>query len=150
MAYTVGTFGLKSLTSLAMLVDAYYFASVAFVVVVIGALARLHGFSLWNLIRYFREELLIIFGTSTSEPVFPRLILKLESLGCQKALSEWYCHFPIRSTSTACDFLSHCLLRAFFQPPLRDHDCAAREPEARLEGRYDHADMLPQAPYYLF
>jgi Na+/H+-dicarboxylate symporter len=86
MAYTVGTFGLKSLTSLAMLVGAYYFGSIAFVVVVIGALARLHGFNLWKLIRYFREELLIIFGTSTSEPVFPRLILKLESLGCQKGI----------------------------------------------------------------
>jgi Na+/H+-dicarboxylate symporter len=86
MAYTVGAFGLKALNSLALLVGTYYLASIAFVVIVIGLFAYLHKVNLWKLVRYFREELLIIFGTSTSEPVFPRLIQKLESLGCQKGI----------------------------------------------------------------
>lgn len=86
MAFTVGTFGVKSLESLASLVATYYIGSIAFVIVVIGLLTKIHRFSLWKLIRYFRSELLIIFGTSTSEPVFPQLILKLEKLGCQEGV----------------------------------------------------------------
>lgn len=86
MAFTVGRYGIQSLTSLAMLVTTFYIACIVFIVVVIGALARTQRFSLWKLVRYFREELLIIFGTSTSEPVLPRLLLKLEKLGCQKRI----------------------------------------------------------------
>jgi Na+/H+-dicarboxylate symporter len=86
MAFTVGTFGIRSLQSLAGLVGTYYLGSIAFLAIVIAPLAALHGFNLWRLILYFRSELLIIFGTSTSEPVLPQLILKLERLGCQEGV----------------------------------------------------------------
>ena len=86
IAFTVGTYGLKSLAQLGALVGTYYLGSVVFLVIVIGALAWMHGFSCWRMVHYFRDELLIIFGTSTSEPVLPRLIEKLEQLGCQKGI----------------------------------------------------------------
>ena len=57
-----------------------------FVVVVLGLLARIHGFSMWKLFRYIREELLIVLATSSSEPVLPRLLLKLEKVGCNKGV----------------------------------------------------------------
>jgi aerobic C4-dicarboxylate transport protein len=82
----VGAYGLKSLAQLGALVGTFYFGSVVFLAIVIGALAWMHGFSCWRMVHYFREELLIIFGTSTSEPVLPRLIEKLERLGCQKGI----------------------------------------------------------------
>ena len=84
MAFTVGTYGIQSLSSLALLVTTFYAGCVFFIVVVIGTVARLARFSLWRLIRYFGEELLIIFGTSTSEAILPRLLEKLEALGCRK------------------------------------------------------------------
>ena len=56
-------------------------------IVVLGTLARMHGFSLWKVLRYFREELLIVLGTSSSEPVLPRVLQKLETLGCKKGVS---------------------------------------------------------------
>lgn len=84
MAFTVGTYGIQSLSSLALLVTTFYVGCVFFIVVVIGTVARLARFSLWRLIRYFGEELLIIFGTSTSEAILPRLLEKLEALGCKK------------------------------------------------------------------
>ena len=86
MAFTVGQYGISSLISLAMLVVTFFAACILFVVIVLASLARLHGFSVWKLIRYFREELLIIFGTSTSDLVLPRLLLKLEALGCEKGI----------------------------------------------------------------
>jgi len=86
MAFTVGRYGIQSLTSLALLVVTFYAGCLFFIVVVIGSVARLHRFSLWDLIRYFKDELMIIFGTSTSEPVVPRLLQKLEDLGCEKRI----------------------------------------------------------------
>jgi aerobic C4-dicarboxylate transport protein len=86
MAFTVGRYGIKSIGSLGMLVATFYAACVFFVAVVLGVLARMHGFSLWKLLRYVREELLIVLGTSSAEPVLPRLLLKLEKLGCKKGV----------------------------------------------------------------
>lgn len=86
MAFTVGRYGISSLSALAMLVVTFFAACIVYVAVVLGALAGFYKFSVWKLIRYFREELLIIFGTSTSDPVLPRLLLKLEKLGCEKAI----------------------------------------------------------------
>ncbi|WP_061148893.1 C4-dicarboxylate transporter DctA, partial [Caballeronia arvi] len=86
MAFTVGRFGIHSIGSLGMLIVTFYAACVAFVVLVLGPLARLHGFSLWWLLRYIREELVIVLATSSTEPVLPRLIVKLEALGCDKGL----------------------------------------------------------------
>lgn len=65
---------------------AFYVACVLFIALVLAPLARLHGFALWRLLRYLREELLIVLATSSTEPVLPRLIVKLESLGCDKGV----------------------------------------------------------------
>jgi Na+/H+-dicarboxylate symporter len=86
MAFTVGKYGIKSIGSLGLLIGTFYAACGFFVVVVLGVLARLHGFKLWQVIRYFREELLVVLGTSSSEPVLPRLLQKLERLGCKKGV----------------------------------------------------------------
>ncbi|MCA8242320.1 C4-dicarboxylate transporter DctA [Burkholderia sp. AU32262] len=83
MAFTVGRFGIGSVGSLAKLMVCFYVACVLFVALV---LARLHGFALWRLLRYLREELLIVLATSSTEPVLPRLIVKLEALGCDKGV----------------------------------------------------------------
>ncbi|MDQ1629546.1 MAG: aerobic C4-dicarboxylate transport protein, partial [Actinomycetota bacterium] len=86
MAFTVGKYGVKSIGSLGLLIVTFYVACGFFVVVVLGILARTHGFSLWRLLRYFREELLVVLGTSSSEPVLPRLLMKLERLGCKRGV----------------------------------------------------------------
>ena len=86
MAFTVGRYGIKSIGSLGFLIGTFYIACIFFVVVVLGVLARMHGFKLWQLMRYIREELLVVLGTSSSEPVLPRLLVKLERLGCKKGV----------------------------------------------------------------
>ena len=86
MAFTVGRYGIKSIGSLGLLIGTFYVACIFFVVVVLGLLARAHGFKLWQLMRYIREELLVVLGTSSSEPVLPRLLMKLERLGCKKGV----------------------------------------------------------------
>lgn len=87
MAFTVGRYGIRSMGSLGLLILTFYIACSVFVVVVLGTLARLNGFSLWKTIRYFREELLIVLGTSSSEPALPGALRKLEQLGCRKGVS---------------------------------------------------------------
>lgn len=87
MAFTVGRYGIRSIGSLGLLILTFYIACSIFVVVVLGTLARLNGFSLWKTIRYFREELLIVLGTSSSEPALPSALRKLEQLGCRKGVS---------------------------------------------------------------
>ncbi len=86
MAFAVGRFGIGSLGSLGKLIVSMYAASGLFVVLVVAPLARWHGFSLWRLLRYLREELLIVLATSSTEPVLPRLLVKLEALGCDKGV----------------------------------------------------------------
>ncbi len=86
MAFTVGRYGIKSIGSLGLLIGTFYTACIFFVAVVLGFLARAHGFKLWQLMRYIREELLVVLGTSSSEPVLPRLLMKLERLGCKKGV----------------------------------------------------------------
>ncbi|MBS0344789.1 MAG: cation:dicarboxylase symporter family transporter, partial [Proteobacteria bacterium] len=86
MAFTVGRYGIKSIGSLGLLIGTFYVACLFFVFVVLGVLSRLHGFRLWQLLRYIKEELLVVLGTSSSEPVLPRLLLKLERLGCKKGV----------------------------------------------------------------
>ncbi|MEJ7137439.1 C4-dicarboxylate transporter DctA [Amphibiibacter pelophylacis] len=86
MAFTVGKYGVGSIGSLGMLIVTFYVACGFFVMVVLGTLARMHGFSLWKLLRYVREELLVVLGTSSSEPVLPRLLEKLQKLGCKKGV----------------------------------------------------------------
>jgi Na+/H+-dicarboxylate symporter len=86
VAFTVGRYGIGSIASLGWFVATFYLACLFFVVVVLGLLARLHGFSLWKLLRYTREEFLIVLGTSSTEPVLSRLLDKLEKLGCKKGV----------------------------------------------------------------
>lgn len=81
MAYTVGKFGLTVLAKLAALVATFYATSIVFVVVVLGLIAAVAGFSIFRFIAYIREELLIVLGTSSSETVLPQIMLKLRRLG---------------------------------------------------------------------
>lgn len=85
MAFTVGAYGISSLLSLAKLMGTFYVTCLLFVFVVLGGIARLHGFGIWRFLRYIREELLIVLGTSSSEAALPRMMGKLESLGAGKS-----------------------------------------------------------------
>jgi aerobic C4-dicarboxylate transport protein len=84
MAFTVGAFGIGSLVSLGKLMACVYATCLLFVFAVLGTIARLAGFSLWQFLRYIKEEILIVLGTSSSEAALPRMITKLENLGCAK------------------------------------------------------------------
>jgi aerobic C4-dicarboxylate transport protein len=86
MAFTVGRYGIGSLLSLAQLVAGVYLTCALFVFVVLGAIARAAGFSLWKLLRYIREDILIVAGTASSETVLPRIMRKMEDLGCRKSV----------------------------------------------------------------
>jgi aerobic C4-dicarboxylate transport protein len=84
MAFTVGKHGAGALASLGELMICFYATCLVFVFIVLGAIARLSGFSIARFIRYIRDELFIVLGTSSSESVLPRMILKLETLGASK------------------------------------------------------------------
>ena len=86
MAFTIGKYGLHTLLSLGKLMLCVYLTSILFVFVVLGAIAFATGVSLWKFLRYIREELLIVLGTSSSESALPRMIVKMERLGCSKAV----------------------------------------------------------------
>ncbi len=81
MAFTIGSYGMQSLLSLARLMATFYLTCVVFIFLILGTIARAHGFSIWRFLRYIREELLIVLGTSSSEAALPRMIGKMESLG---------------------------------------------------------------------
>lgn len=85
MAFTIGKYGTGSLLSLAKLMGTFYVTCLVFIFIVLGSIARLHGFSIWKFIRYIKEELLIVLGTSSSESVLPRMMAKLEILGVKKS-----------------------------------------------------------------
>jgi aerobic C4-dicarboxylate transport protein len=85
MAFTMGKYGVAALVKLAALVGVFYLTSALFVVVVLGAIAWAAGFSILRFLRYIREELLIVLGTSSSETVLPQIMLKLQRLGAGKA-----------------------------------------------------------------
>jgi aerobic C4-dicarboxylate transport protein len=84
MAFTISRFGLNSLLPLATLMACFYATSIIFVFVVLGGIMRACGFSIWRFLKYIREELLIVLSTSSSEPALPRMIAKMEQLGCAK------------------------------------------------------------------
>jgi len=84
MAFTIGRYGIGSLVSLGQLLAAVYVTCAVFIFVVLGAIARMAGFSLSKLLRYIRDEILIVAGTASSETVLPRIIEKMEYLGCQR------------------------------------------------------------------
>jgi aerobic C4-dicarboxylate transport protein len=86
MAFTIGAYGVGSLVQLGQLMICFYITCVLFVLVVLGAIARAHGFSILKLVRYIREELLIVLGTSSSESALPRMLIKMERLGAKKSV----------------------------------------------------------------
>lgn len=86
MAFTIGKYGVASLLSLGQLMASFYLTCLIFVCVVLGIIARLHGFSVFKFVRYIKEELLIVLGTSSSESVLPRMMEKLENLGARKSV----------------------------------------------------------------
>jgi len=86
MAFTIGQYGIQSLANLAGLIAAFYLTALAFVVIVLGTIARAAGFSLLRLIIYIRDELFLVLGTSSSESALPLLMEKLERAGCPKPI----------------------------------------------------------------
>lgn len=84
MAFTIGKYGVGSLLSLGYLMGAFYLTCLIFIFGVLGTIARIHGFSIWKFIKYIKEELLIVLGTSSSESVLPRMMEKMENLGAKK------------------------------------------------------------------
>ena len=86
MAYTIGKFGFSSLVVLGKLLLCYYVTSILFIFIVLNLVARYYGFSLWKLLVYIKEELLIVLGASSSEAVLPNVMEKLELAGCEKTV----------------------------------------------------------------
>src|SRR6476469_10795242 len=86
MAFTIGKYGVGTLLSLGKLLLAFYPTCLIFVFFVLGGIACFTGFSIWKFIKYIKEELLIVLGTSSSESVLPRMIAKLENLGCKESV----------------------------------------------------------------
>ena len=86
MAFTIGKYGVDSLFSLGKLMGAFYMTCLLFIFVVLGLITRLHGFSIVKFIRYIKEELLVVLGTSSSESVLPRMMEKMENLGARKSV----------------------------------------------------------------
>lgn len=86
MAYTIGAFGLKALIPLARLMGDVYLTMAIFIFVVLNLIARFYGFSLWKLLKYIKDEILIVLGTSSSEAVLPRMLAKMERFGCDRSV----------------------------------------------------------------
>jgi aerobic C4-dicarboxylate transport protein len=86
MAFTIGKYGVDSLLPLAKLMGSFYLTCLVFIFIVLGTIARLTGFSIIKFIVYIKDELLIVLGTSSSESVLPRIMIKLEQLGCSKSV----------------------------------------------------------------
>ncbi|UCJ16173.1 dicarboxylate/amino acid:cation symporter [Pseudomonas sp. MM211] len=86
MAFTIGQYGVGSLVQLGQLMICFYITCLFFILVVLGGIARAHGFSVLRLIRYIREELMIVLGTSSSESALPRMLTKMEKLGANKSV----------------------------------------------------------------
>jgi aerobic C4-dicarboxylate transport protein len=84
MAFTIGQYGVGSLLSLGKLMACVYITCLLFVFIVLGTIARLAGFGLWKFLKYIKEEILVVLGTSSSEAALPRMITKLENAGCAR------------------------------------------------------------------
>lgn len=86
MAFTIGNYGIGSLLSLGQLLIALYVTTLIFIVIVLGSVARWSGMPLFQFLRYFKDEILITLGTCSTEAVLPRMMVKLEKLGCKKSV----------------------------------------------------------------
>lgn len=87
MAFTIGKYGIGTLLSLGQLMAAFYTTCLIFIFLVLGTIARITGFSIFKFVRYIKEELLIVLGTSSSESVLPRMIAKMENAGVDKSVA---------------------------------------------------------------
>jgi aerobic C4-dicarboxylate transport protein len=86
MAFTIGKYGVSTLVQLGSFMASFYVTCLLFIFLVLGGIARLHGFSIFKFISYIKEELLIVLGTSSSETVLPRMIAKMSNLGCKESV----------------------------------------------------------------
>lgn len=86
MAFTIGKYGIHTLISLGKLMAGVYTTSALFVFVILGLVAKFNGFSLWQFLKYIKEEIFIVLGTSSSESVLPRMMTKMEELGASKSV----------------------------------------------------------------
>jgi DAACS family dicarboxylate/amino acid:cation (Na+ or H+) symporter/aerobic C4-dicarboxylate transport protein len=86
MAFTIGKYGLGTLKSYGELLASLYITSLAFIFGVLGFIAWLCGISLWGFLKYIKDEILIVFGTCSTEAVLPQMMVKLENLGCPESL----------------------------------------------------------------
>lgn len=86
MAFTIGKYGIGSIGNLLQLLLGFYVTSLLFVLIVLGAVARYNGFSIIKMIRYIKDELLLVLGTSSSEAALPSLMQKMEQAGCEKSV----------------------------------------------------------------
>jgi aerobic C4-dicarboxylate transport protein len=84
MAFTIGKYGIGTLASFGQLMFCLYLTSIVFVIVVLGAVMRLCGLSLWKFLRYIKDEILITLGTASTEAVLPQMLIKMEKLGCSR------------------------------------------------------------------
>jgi aerobic C4-dicarboxylate transport protein len=100
MAYTIGTFGVKSLVPLGRLMLDVYATMAIFIFVVLNLILRWYGFSLWAYLNFIREEILIVLGTSSSEAALPRMLAKMERYGCTRSVVGLVIPPGTRSTST--------------------------------------------------
>lgn len=86
MAFTIGAYGISSIGNLMLLIATFYITSLLFVSVILGAVAKYNGFSIFDLIRYIKDELWLVLGTSSSEAALPTLMNKMEKAGCEKSV----------------------------------------------------------------
>lgn len=86
MSFTIGKYGLKSMIPLGKLMGSVYLTMFLFIFVILNAIAKYYGFSLWKFLKYIKEEILIVLGTSSSESALPRMMEKMEKFGCSKSV----------------------------------------------------------------
>lgn len=86
MAFTIGAYGISSIGNLMLLIATFYITALLFVIIVLGAVAKYNGFSIIDLIRYIKDELWLVLGTSSSEAALPSLMAKMEKAGCEKSV----------------------------------------------------------------
>ncbi|RJO09214.1 cation:dicarboxylate symporter family transporter, partial [Acinetobacter baumannii] len=86
MAFTIGAYGIESIGNLLLLIMTFYITAVLFVLIILGAVARYNGFSIIDLIRYIKDELWLVLGTSSSEAALPSLMDKMQKAGCEKSV----------------------------------------------------------------
>jgi aerobic C4-dicarboxylate transport protein len=86
MAFTISKYGVKTLQPLAMLMGSVYLTMFLFIFVVLNVICRIYKFSLWQYLKFIKEEVLIVLGTSSSEPVLPAMMEKMEKFGCSKSV----------------------------------------------------------------